>query len=90
MPTDDTIWFNIIVVQDTTGDRGLVCYKDGEIIYSLPGHNTGTHIPAQGMYISGPDERWVGKYAIARIYNRALTEKEVLQNFNANRGRFGL
>ena len=90
MPSDDTIWFNIIAVQDTTGDRGLVCYRDGEIIYSDPSRNTGTHIPAQGMYISGPDERWVGKYAIARIYNRALTEKEVLQNFNANRGRFGL
>jgi len=90
MPTDDTIWFNIIVVQDTTGDRGLVCYKDGEIIHTDPGRNTATHIPAQGLYISGPDERWLGKYAIARIYNRALTEKEVLQNFNANRGRFGL
>jgi hypothetical protein len=44
MPSDDTIWFNIIAVQDTTGDRGLVCYKDGEIIYSNPGLNTGTQV----------------------------------------------
>jgi hypothetical protein len=25
-----------------------------------------------------------------RMYNRALTGEEVLQNFNANRGRFGI
>jgi hypothetical protein len=37
---------------------------------------------------------WVGllsgSIAIARIYNRALTASEVLQNFNATRGRFGI
>jgi len=31
-----------------------------------------------------------GKVAIARVYNRALSAEEVLQNFNATRGRFGL
>jgi hypothetical protein len=31
-----------------------------------------------------------GDLAIARIYNRALTAAEILQNFNAQKGRFGL
>ena len=31
-----------------------------------------------------------GKIAIASLYNRALTDAEVLQNFNAARGRFGV
>lgn len=31
-----------------------------------------------------------GAIAITRIYNRALFAHEVLQNFNTNRGRFGL
>lgn len=31
-----------------------------------------------------------GKFAIFQMYNRALTEQEVLQNWNAQRGRFGL
>lgn len=31
-----------------------------------------------------------GDLAIARIYNRALTDAEILQNFNAQKGRFGL
>ena len=28
--------------------------------------------------------------AVCRIYNRALSDTEVLQNFNALRGRFGI
>jgi len=31
-----------------------------------------------------------GNIAIVRVYNRALTASEVLQNFNAQKGRFGL
>lgn len=31
-----------------------------------------------------------GKLAIVRIYNRSLTATEILKNFNANRGRFGI
>jgi hypothetical protein len=31
-----------------------------------------------------------GNVALTRIYNRALTASEVLQNYNATRSRFGL
>ena len=31
-----------------------------------------------------------GKVAIARIYNRALSQAEITQNYNAQKGRFGL
>jgi len=34
--------------------------------------------------------RFSGKIAIARIYNRALTAAEVLDNYNSHKGRFGL
>ena len=34
--------------------------------------------------------RMNGKISAIRVYNRALTESEVLQNFNATRGRYGL
>lgn len=33
---------------------------------------------------------WVGDYSLIRIYNKVLTSSEVLQNFNANRTRFGI
>jgi hypothetical protein len=37
------------------------------------------------------NSRWlVGSIATAQIYNRALSASEVLQNYNATKGRFGL
>jgi hypothetical protein len=35
-------------------------------------------------------DNWTGKISSVRIYNRALSTSEVLQNYNATKGRFGL
>ena len=43
----------------------------------------------RGFSLSG--ERWfIGKIPSVKIYNRALTAAEITQNFNAQRGRFGI
>jgi len=41
---------------------------------------------------SGPSQRdwWTGNIPIVLLYNRALSASEVLQNYNAQKGRFGL
>lgn len=36
------------------------------------------------------DERWTGRIASLRIYNRALSASEVSTNFNSSRSRFGV
>jgi hypothetical protein len=36
------------------------------------------------------DSNFNGKIALVQVYNRALTATEVLQNYNAQKGRFGL
>lgn len=36
------------------------------------------------------NEHWIGNIATISVYNRALTEDEVKQNFNALRGRYGI
>jgi hypothetical protein len=38
----------------------------------------------------GTIETFNGRIALLQVYNRALTESEIQQNFNATRGRFGL
>ena len=45
-----------------------------------------------GSYVIGVQAvtPWLGNMAIARVYNRALTQAEILQNYNAQKGRFGL
>ena len=54
---------------------------------------TGTILNTGITRISGYDnntEVWDGSISQVFIYNRALTASEVLQNYNANKGRFGL
>jgi hypothetical protein len=43
-----------------------------------------------GAHGSGDGERWIGKIAIAKVYNRALTSSELYQNYNAIKTRFGI
>ena len=33
---------------------------------------------------------WNGKISIVRVYNKALTQEEVFQNYNTLKNRFGL
>ena len=57
---------------------------------------TGTLVPNNsnpmsiGSWILNTSESFNGDIAITRIYNKALSSTEVLQNYNAIKGRFGL
>jgi hypothetical protein len=63
--------------------------------------NTATNLPAGGSFyyggtsspyqIVGLGGAWLnGSISFLRLYNRALTDVEVLQNYNATKSRFGL
>ena len=39
---------------------------------------------------TGSGNGYNGTYYIVRMYNVALTNEEITQNYNANKGRFGL
>jgi hypothetical protein len=39
---------------------------------------------------AGIASRWGGKIANFIVYNRALSDDEIRQNFNATRGRYGI
>jgi hypothetical protein len=46
---------------------------------------------AFGNWGTGNPSDWVlGNYALLKLYNRALTAEEILQNYNATKTRFGL
>ena len=47
-------------------------------------------IPRFGNYDSSNSYMYQGNIAVSQIYNRALTATEVLQNYNATKGRYGL
>lgn len=90
-------WVNItgtFVANSTTGLRG---YKNGIEDPNSP-VNASTINPlfsADPLYVGlrnpANDQRFFdGRIAIVQIYNRALSASEVLQNYNATKGRFGL
>jgi hypothetical protein len=43
-----------------------------------------------GKRYSTTPETWTGNISNVQLYNRVLTSKEILQNYNATKGRFGL
>jgi hypothetical protein len=45
---------------------------------------------SRGVGAGGVGQPWVGAFPSAKIYNRALTAQEILQNYNATKTRFGL
>lgn len=86
---DDNQWhFASIVNNGNTFD----VYIDG--IY-LSTKNTYTSVSTSTpMNFGGDtfvsDRKWVGSISLIQIYDRSLSQTEILQNFNAQKSRFGL
>jgi hypothetical protein len=96
IPTDGSTWYNIVMAVDTATYKdyinGTVSYDPGSfgpIGASSPNGSS----PTQRFFIG---HRWDfpetvnAKIAVVNIYNRALTDAEVAQNFTYYRSRFGL
>lgn len=80
-----------IVGTYTSGDRRT--YINGALV--TQDAQTGTVLTnTSGMYIgaygTGTGYFYNGNLSIVRVYNRVLSATEVLQNFNAIRGRYGI
>ena len=80
-------WFNVV---GTWGSGFKKLYINGVEVAS--GTNTGTDTGNRDRYVGGRGANFPfnGEIPIAKIYNKALTASEVLQNFNATKNRFGL
>lgn len=69
-------------------------YIDGELATSYTPTYTATSayfkLATRGSGLSNASSNWGGKIGPAKIYNRALTAQEVLQNYLAQKSRFGL
>lgn len=88
-----TSWYNVVF---TFVSGSQVCYINGAVAGTgtttgtLSTNSGGMSIGVYGGYSGGRGYYYNGDQAIAKVYNRVLTAAEVLQNFNALRGRFGL
>jgi hypothetical protein len=81
-------WYNVAVTFDSS--VGWKMYINGVLNASSANLNTFTQFSdvAIGAYQGGAS--FAGNISNALVYNRVLTDSEVLQNFNALRGRYGI
>jgi hypothetical protein len=88
-------WYQLVYVFKNGGTQTLETYVNGISIGSVNHSlasilNTSTNLYI-GSYNNGEYAQWFdGKIGIVRLYSSALTSAEVLQNFNANKGLYGL
>jgi hypothetical protein len=88
-------WYQLVYVFKNGGTKTLETFVNGTSIgsvsHSLASILNSTNPLYIGSYNGGEYSQWFdGKIGITRLYNDALTSSEVLQNFNADKSKYGL
>jgi hypothetical protein len=83
-------WVHFVGIYDDASQT-LKSYVNGVLLATRP-NTPSTNYGVGNHKISGTDYggEVKGKISIVRHYNRALSDAEVAQNYNAQRGRFGI
>jgi len=83
------------VVGTWNTNRTYKTYINGSLVstgtQTGDGYNTiGASLFRVGGQAQGENRYFNGRISITRIYNKVLSDSEILQNYNAQKGRFGL
>ena len=84
-----TEWNNITSIIDTSSNI-IKVYGNGSLISNNSVSNLSTSVTNIGRYIAGNTHFLNGNLSPYKIYNRALSSTEILQNYNALKGRYNL
>jgi hypothetical protein len=93
--TSLSVWAQVVYVWKNIATNTLETYINGASIGSV-NHSLGSILNTSanlylGSYNGGEFSQWFnGRIGIVRLYNRALTSAEVLQNYNADKSKYGL
>jgi hypothetical protein len=82
-------WYNVV---GTWSSSGLSIYANG-VLQNSNSTAVSAYVSSSALSIGGGVTGWTywkGNIGPVSIYNRALTATEVIQNFNALRGRYGI
>lgn len=83
-------WVNIVFVRGGSDDGFFingVKKSSNTLSTSFPSTTTGMRI---GTWNHSTGREFGGKISTIKLYNRALSSSEILQNYNATKSRFGL
>ena len=84
----NNIWYCFTIIKQ--GSSAILIKNNYEITSNLGVGATYTTQLELGSNPSGGGTPMQGRYAIISFYNRALSQAEVQQNYNATKARFGL
>lgn len=88
-------WYQLVYVFKNGATKTLETFVNGASIGTVS-HNLASILNTSanlylGSYNGGEFSQWFdGKIGITRLYNAALTSAEVLQNYNADKNKYGL
>ncbi len=88
-------WYQIVYVFTNVATNTFETFVNGNSIGSV-NHSLASLLNTSanlyiGSYNNGEFPQWFdGKIGITRLYNRALTSTEVLNNYNADKSKYGL
>jgi hypothetical protein len=84
-------WYNVMCWYDYSTDNAKIYVNGSQVASSSAGPfiQSSANIGV-GYWISRNTQYFKGNIAVTRVYDRALTSDEVLQNYNVQKGRFGL
>jgi Concanavalin A-like lectin/glucanases superfamily len=84
------VFYHVVYTRDT--NNTLSTYLNGSFVRSSA--NVTANFTSSNSYVIGRStigaENFKGSVGVVRQYNRALTSAEVLQNYNAQKSRYGL
>jgi hypothetical protein len=84
-------WVNVVLVRESSNTfKGYINGVLDKTETKTVGSCTTSYDLRIGGQFDAPQYAFKGSISIASIYNRALSASEVLQNYNAQKGRFGL
>ena len=87
-------WYNVVSVFDDVNNivkmyvNGVEIYNQSETTSLLAHVNSKLFIGWRNSFLNG--QPFYGNISNTQIYNRALSQSEITQNFNATKSRFGL
>jgi hypothetical protein len=87
-------WYNVVSVFDDVNNivkmyvNGVEIYNQSETTSLLAHVNSKLFIGWRNSFLNG--QSFYGNIANTQIYNRALSQSEITQNYNATKSRFGL
>jgi hypothetical protein len=88
-------WYQVVGVWTNVASNSLALYINGSLIGSNSHSFTSIKNTTSPLYLGsfngGQFSQWLnGRMGVVRMYNKALTGSEVLQNFNADKSKYGL